>query len=323
MKRREFIAGIGSAVAWPLAAHAQQPKMPTVGFLSTRTPDSAAYLVAAFLQGLKEQGYVEGESVTIDYRWGHRDSVAALAADLVRRQVAVIFAGGSEVALAVKTANAKIPTVFAGGSDPVAIGLVASVNRPEGNFTGATIISHLLGAKRLEVLRQLVPDARVIAILAEPNNPSTETLIGDTQTAARAIGLQTATFLVSSEASLETAFAAMEQQKVSAIFVGGGPLIGNLSRRTTALAARHGLPVMWPLREYVDAGGLMSYGSSFADSYRQGGGYVGRILKGEKPANLPVLQPTKFELVINLKTAKTLGLAIPDRLLALADEVIE
>jgi putative tryptophan/tyrosine transport system substrate-binding protein len=324
MRRRAFLAAIGGAAAtWPLAAPAQQPKMPTVGFLSTRTPQSAAYLLTAFHQGLKEQGYAEGNNVAIDYRWGRRDSIAALAADLVHGQVAAIFAGGSEVALAVKTVNTTIPTVFAGGSDPVVIGLVSSVNRPEGNFTGATIISHLLGAKRLEVLRQLVPNARLIAILAEINNPSTETLVHDTQNAARAIGLETATFLINSEASLETAFADMAQQKVSAIFVGGGPLIGNLSPRTAALAALHGLPAMWALREYVDAGGLMSYGSSFADSYRQGGNYVGRILKGEKPADLPVLQPTKFELVINLKTAKALGLAIPDKLLALADEVIE
>ena len=267
MRRREFLGVVGGTiVGWPLSVHAQQRTIPTIGFLSTRTSESAAYLVAAFQQGLKEQGYVEGQNIAIDYRWSRRDGVAAMAADLVRRKVAVIFVGGSEVALAVKTANTTIPTVFAGGSDPVAIGLVASVNRPEGNFTGATIISHLLGAKRLEVLRQLVPNARVVAILAEPNNPSTAMLIDDTQTAARAIGLQTTAFLVNSEASLEAAFAAMERQQVNALFVGGGPLMGNLSPRTIDLAARHGLPVMWPVREYVEAGGLMSYGSSFPDS---------------------------------------------------------
>jgi putative ABC transport system substrate-binding protein len=246
-----------------------------------------------------------------------------MIAELVGRQVAVILAAGSAVALAAKAATATVPIVFTGGSDPVAIGLVASLNRPGGNVTGSTIISHQIGAKRLEVLRQLVPNAGLIALLIEAGNPSAETLGADTEAAARAIGLQTAAFAANSEASLEAAFAAMAQRQVNALFVGGGPLLGNLRQKTVALASRHGLPAMYSLREYVEVGGLMSYSSDFADSHRQAGAYAGRILKGERPADLPILQPTKFELVLNLKTAKALGLAVPDKLLALADEVIE
>ena len=231
-----------------------------------------------------------------------------MVADLVRRQVAVIFAAGSGEALAAKAATKTIPIVFAGGSDPVAIGLVSSLNRPEGNVTGVTIISHQLGAKRLELLHQLVPNTRLIAMIVEPNNPSAESLARDTQAAALAIGLQMVVLRANSEAGLEAAFAAIVQQQAGALFIGGGPLHLNLNHRITALAARHGLPAMYTLRQFAEAGGLMSYGSSFSDSYRQAGQYAGRILKGEKPADLPILQPTKFELVINLKTAKTLGL---------------
>jgi putative tryptophan/tyrosine transport system substrate-binding protein len=326
MKRREFITLLGGAgAAWPLVAGAQQPARPVIGFVSARGGGDSTYLVAGLHKGLKEAGFVEGQNVAIEYRWaeGRPERVPAMIAELVGRQVAVILAAGSAVALAAKAATATIPIVFMGGSDPVAIGLVTSLNRPGGNVTGSTIISHQIGAKRLEVLRQLVPNAGLIALLIESTNPSAETLGAATEAAARAIGLQTAAFAANSEASLEAAFAAMAQRQVNALFVGGGPLLGNLRQQTVALASRHGLPAMYSLREYVEVGGLMSYSSDFADSHRQAGAYAGRILKGEKPADLPILQPTKFELVLNLKTAKALGLAVPDKLLALADEVIE
>jgi putative ABC transport system substrate-binding protein len=327
MRRRDILLGAlgGTAAAWPLVAGAQQPASPVIGFVNVRGAKDSTYLMAGLHKGLKEAGFVEGQNVSIEYRWaeGRPERVPAMITELIGRQVAVILAAGSAVALAAKAATATVPIVFTGGSDPVAIGLVASLNRPGGNVTGSTIISHQMGAKRLEVLRQLVPNAGLIALLIEAGNPSAETLGADTEAAARAIGLQTVAFAASSEASLEAAFAALVQQRVSALIVGGGPLLGNLRRQIVATVSRLGLPAMFSLREYVEIGGLMSYGSDFADSYRQAGAYVGRILKGEKPADLPILQPTKFELVLNLKTAKALGLAIPDKLLALADDVIE
>ena len=326
MKRREFITLLGgAAAAWPLVAGAQQPARPVIGFVNARGAGDSTYLMAGLHKGLKETGFVEGENVAIEYRWaeGRPERLPAMIADLVRRPVAVILAAGSAVGLAAKAATATIPIVFTGGSDPVAIGLVASLNRPGGNVTGATVITHLIGAKRLEVLRQLVPNAELVAMLIEPGNPSAETVMKDTEAAARAIGLQTVTLFADSESSLEAAFAAMAQRQVSALVVGGGPLLGNLRQQTVALASRHGLPAMYSLRESVEAGGLMSYGSDFADTYRQAGMYAGRILRGEKPADLPILQPTKFDLVINLKAAKALGLTVPDKLLALADEAIE
>ena len=254
---------------------------------------------------------------------GHSDRLAAMAADLVGRQVAVILAAGSAAGLAAKAATKTIPIVFTGGSDPVAIGLVSSLNRPEGNVTGVTSISHLLGAKRIELLRQLVPNSELIAMLIEPDNPSAEALVREAQAAAQAIGTQTVVFTANNDSSMEAAFAAMVQQRASALFVGGGPLLGQLRVRIAALAERHGIPAMYSNREYAEAGGLMSYGSDFISSYRQAGVYAGRILKGERPADLPIMQAAKFELVLNLKTAKALGLSVPDRMLALADEVIE
>jgi putative tryptophan/tyrosine transport system substrate-binding protein len=326
MRRRQFLGGLGvAAAAWPLAVQAQQQALPIIGFLSPRSAGDSQHLTAAFRHGLKEAGFVEGHNVAIEYRWaeGQLDRVPAMLTELIRRQVTMILAAGSGEALAAKAATKTIPIVFAGGSDPVAIGLVSSLNQPGGNVTGATIMSHLIGAKRLEVLRELVPSARLIAILVEPNNPSTAALVKDTQAGALTFDLRTVVHVANSESSLEAAFAAMVNEKASALLIGGGPLLADLRRPIAALAARHGLPTMYSLREYVETGGLISYGSSLPDTYRQAGEYAGRVLKGEKPADLPILQATKFELVINLKTAKALRLAIPDKLIALADEVIE
>jgi putative ABC transport system substrate-binding protein len=324
VKRREFITLLGGVAAWPVVARAQQP-LPVIGFLNSRTADSAAYLVTGFRKGLKEAGFVEGQNVSVEYHSadGEPDRLLATLAAFVRRDVTVIVAAGSGVALSAKAATTSIPIVFAGGSDPVAVGLVASLNRPGGNITGVTIISHVIDAKRLETLHLLIPNAGSIALIVEPANPSTPTVVSETQAAANALGLQTTVYKADSAPSLEAAFAAAAQQKVGGLLIGGGPLLGDLRIQVTALAARHHLPAIYSLREYVEVGGLMSYGSDFVDSYRQAGAYAGRILKGEKPADLPVLQPTKFELVINLKAAKALGLAVPDKLLALADEVIE
>jgi putative ABC transport system substrate-binding protein len=326
VKRREFIAGLGGAAAsWPLPARAQQSAQPIIGFLSPRSAADTQHLAGAFRQGLKAAGFVEGHNVAIEYRWaeGQLDRVPAMLSDLIRRHVALIFAAGSGEALVAKSATRTIPIVFAGGSDPVAIGLVSSLNQPGGNVTGATIISHQIGAKRLDVLRALVPGAGLIAILVEPNNPSAATLVNDTQAAALASGLRTVVHVANNESTLQAAFAAMVSEKAGAVLVGGGPLLGNLRQSVTALAARHGLPAMYSAREYVEAGGLLSYGSSLPDAYRQAAEYAGRVLKGASPANLPILQATKFELIINAKTAKALRLTIPDKLIALADEVVE
>jgi putative ABC transport system substrate-binding protein len=325
IRRREFIAALGRAAAWPVAVRAQEGTLPVIGYVSNRSLDESAQYLAAFHQGLRESDYIEGKNVTIEYRWGagRTDRIPAMVEDLVRRQVAVILAAGSNEALVAKAATKTIPIVFTGGSDPVSIGLVSSLNRPDGNVTGATIVSHLIGAKRLEVLRLLVPNSETVAMLVEPNNPSAEALVRDTQAAARAIGIQIVALPVDSETSLAAAFAVIEQQKAGALLIGGGPILNVLRHRITSLVAQHRLPAMYSVREYVDGGGLMSYGSNFADAAHQAGIYVGRIIKGEKPANLPVTQPTKFDLVINLKTARTLGLTVPDKLIALADEVIE
>jgi putative ABC transport system substrate-binding protein len=326
MRRRDFITVLGgAAVVWPIAARAQQSVMPVIGFLNSRTADSAAYLVAGFRKGLEEAGFVEGQNVSVEYHSadGQPDRLLAALRTFIRRDVAVIVAAGSAVALAAKAATTSIPIVFTGGSDPVAVGLVASLNRPGGNITGVTIISHVIDAKRLETLRLLIPNAGSVALIVEPANPSTPTVVSETQAAASALGVQTMVYKADSAPSLEAAFAAAAQRKVGALLIGGGPILGDLRVQVTALAARYRLPAIYTLREYVEVGGLMSYGSDFVDSYRQAGAYAGRILKGEKPAELPVQQPTKFELVINLKAAKALGLAVPDKLLALADEVIE
>jgi putative tryptophan/tyrosine transport system substrate-binding protein len=325
MKRREFIRLLGgAAVVWPLGARAQQPTMPVIGFLRSAPIADATHLVTAFRQGLKEAGFIEGQNVTVDYRSAEndRDQLTRLVAEFTRRPVAVIVANQIS-ALAAKAATATVPIVFATGADPIRDGLVAGLNRPGGNVTGVVFFGAVLGAKRLELLRQLVPMATTIAVLVGLESPETAAERRDLQAAAQAVGQQLVVFDAASERDIETAFAMFVQRGARAVITVGGAFIFSNRERIVALAARHALPASYANRELIEAGGLMSYGASITDAYRQVGIYTGRILKGEKPAELPVMQATKFELVINLKTATALGLTVPDKLLVAADEVIE
>jgi putative tryptophan/tyrosine transport system substrate-binding protein len=326
MKRREFITLLGGAAAWPMAARAQQPAMPVIGLLHPSSPDGFVERLRGFRQGLKDTGYVEGENVTIEYRWAenHIERLPLLATDLVRRQVNVIAAFAGDIpAVVAKAATTTIPIVFLNGADPVKSGLVASLNRPGGNVTGISLLAGTVNAKRLDLIHELVPRVALVAVLNNPIVTEAETRLRDLQEAARTLGVRLLFQTVGSERELDVAFATIADQKAGALFVDGNPFFASRRDQLIGLAARHALPTMYFEREFVAAGGLMSYGTNFADAYRQAGIYIGRILKGTKPADLPILQPTKFDFVINLQTAKTLGIEVPDKLLALADEVIE
>jgi putative ABC transport system substrate-binding protein len=327
VKRRQFITLIGgAAAAWPLAARAQQPGMPVVGFLNSASPDGYVPMVAAFRQGLKEVGYVEGQNTTIEYRWaeGHYDRLPALAADLVQQKVTVIAATTTPAALAAKAATSTVPIVFTTGGDPIKLGLVASLRRPGGNVTGSTTLSVEVGPKRLELVRELFPGATTVALLVNPANPLAATVSKDFQAVADTLGLRLHVLHASTEADFETAFATAAQLRAAALVISTpDPWFNSHSAQLGALALRHSVPAIFQYRAFAAAGGLMSYGSVITDTYRLAGVYAGRILKGEKPADLPVVQSTKVELILNLKTAKALGITVPLPLSGRADEIIE
>ncbi len=325
MRRREFITLLGGATAWPLAVHAQ-PAITTVGYLSTRSPSEAKYVTDAFTRGLNETGYIEGRNLAIEFRWAELqyDRLPTLASELVRRQVAVVAAvGGAHSGLAAKAVTSTIPIVFVSAGDPITFGLVASMNRPDGNVTGINMITVELAPKRLALLHELVPAPAGITMLANPTSPyfgpETKDVIGS----ARALGRQVQVLNAATPQEIDAAFAVLVQQRAGALIVSGDPFFDSQRDKLVALSARHAIPAIYQWREFPDIGGLMSYGTSITDAYRQAGIYTGRVLKGTKPADLPVLQPTKFELVINLKTAKALALTVPQTLQVAADEVIE
>lgn len=325
--RRDFIAGLGgSSLAWPLSAHAQQPTMRIIGFMSGQSESVAIANIAAFREGLNETGYFEGRNVTIEYRWsdGEYDRLPGMANELVRRNVAVLVAAsGMVVALAAKAATSAIPIVFVSGGDPVKDHLVASLKDPGGNVTGVSFLTNQLGAKRLGLLHELVPAGSIIAALMNPNNADAEHELQDVRKAAETFKLQIIALKANSESEIDAAFTTVIERGAQALVVCADALFGNHRQRLVALAERYAVPTIYPIREFAEAGGLMSYGTSFSDAHRLAGVYVGNILKGEKPADLPVVQSTKFEFVINLKTAKALDLTVPSGLLAIADGVIE
>jgi putative tryptophan/tyrosine transport system substrate-binding protein len=324
MRRRNFITFLGGAAAWPVTAWAQQPRMPVVGFLNGGTPDGYAVYVTGFLQGLNESGYVEGKNVTVDYQWarGQYDRLQVMAADLVRRKVAVI-AANTPAAPVAKAATTEIPIVFVSTGDPVMAGIVTRLNRPGGNVTGVGLLGPELETKRLELLHQFIPGTTPIGVLVNPTNPAANLQLRGLQNAAGVINRQINIVRASTALEIETNFTIAAQQGAGALLVVQDPFYNSRREQLVALAARHNLPVMYPLREFAEIGGLVSYGHNLVDGYREMGAYAGRILKGEKPADLPVVQPTKFEFVINLKTAKTLGLTVSPQLLATVDAVIE
>jgi putative tryptophan/tyrosine transport system substrate-binding protein len=326
VRRREFMTFLGGAIALPLAAHAQQPAMPVIGFLYSASPEPVADRLRAFRQGLKESGYVEGETAAIEYRFaeGQNDRLPALAADLVRRRVAVIAVANTVSVLTAKAATTTIPIVFTVNEDPVRLGLVGSLARPGGNLTGINFLTGELSAKRLELLRELVPTATRLAVLVNPANAgATETTVRDVEPAARSMGLQTQVLNASTSREIDAAFATFMRERPDALFVGSEGLFTSRRVQLAILAAQRSIPATYASRENAEAGGLISYGANVTDAWRQMGVYVGRILKGAKPADLPVVQSTKLELVINHQTARSLGLAVPPTLLAHADEVIE
>jgi putative ABC transport system substrate-binding protein len=324
VKRRDFITLVGGAAAWPLNARAQQPSMPVIGFLNAGSAGPFRQQIAAFREGLKESGFVEGQNVAVEYRWaeGQYERLPALAADLVRRQVSVIVTSGPAV-LAAKAATTTIPIVFSAGIDPVGLGFVASLNRPGGNITGVYHFSTGLEAKRLGLLHEMVPKAATIAVLVNPNYSEAENQLRDVQEAAVRLGVQIVVVRANAESDFDAAFSAVVQQKAAALQVCASPFFNTKRQQLVLRAARHALPAIYEWREFAEAGGLMSYGTSLADAYRQVGVYAGRILKGAKSADLPIVQSTKFEFVINLSAAKALGIEVPPTLSARADEVIE